>query len=249
MQKGHEGLVHHILVFQCPNDFPPNNVSHSAACDSPDMPPDILRCQGMSPIGAWAVGGSVSVHSLATTAENRKTPHESNRGLPIYFLFFYISCLLKCNCKNYNDDDDDDDGGGDDDDDDGDGGDDDDGGGDGDDDGDGEGDGGDDDDDDGGGDGDGDDDDDGGGDGDDDGKGDGDGDDGSGGDGDDDGDDDDNGGGGDGGDDDDGVDDGDGGGDGDGDGGDDDDGGCGGMICWFWRICEPRTNAARSYTA
>ena len=72
VQKGHEGLVHHILVYQCPHDFPPNNVSHSAPCDSPDMPPDILRCQGMEPVAAWALGGSVSVHSFVNGAENRK---------------------------------------------------------------------------------------------------------------------------------------------------------------------------------
>ena len=72
VQKGHEGLVHHILVYQCPHDFPPNNVSHSAPCDSPDMPPDILRCQAMEPVAAWAIGGSVSVHSFVNGAENRK---------------------------------------------------------------------------------------------------------------------------------------------------------------------------------
>lgn len=62
VQEGNEGVVHHILLYQCDhNNFPSSNLSYEGVGDSPDMPPAVKSCTGPSTIAAWAIGGEVCV--------------------------------------------------------------------------------------------------------------------------------------------------------------------------------------------
>ncbi|EDV25405.1 expressed hypothetical protein [Trichoplax adhaerens] len=54
IQKGHSGLVHHILVYDCVFDEKFHGSSHD--CDSRNMPQGLRGCRGATVIGAWAVG-------------------------------------------------------------------------------------------------------------------------------------------------------------------------------------------------
>ncbi|CAH3166161.1 unnamed protein product [Porites evermanni] len=57
VQKGHEGLVHHILVYECSYDFPTAFLNHSGHCYDRSTPEAIMRCAGQSTVAAWAIGG------------------------------------------------------------------------------------------------------------------------------------------------------------------------------------------------
>ncbi|CAH3032072.1 unnamed protein product [Pocillopora meandrina] len=58
IQEGNEGIVHHILLYQCDhNNFPSSNLSYEGVGNSPDMPPAVKSCTGPSTIAAWAIGG------------------------------------------------------------------------------------------------------------------------------------------------------------------------------------------------
>lgn len=58
IQDGNEGIVHHILLYQCDhNNFPSSNLSYEGVGNSPDMPPAVKSCTGPSTIAAWAIGG------------------------------------------------------------------------------------------------------------------------------------------------------------------------------------------------
>ncbi|CAH3037795.1 unnamed protein product, partial [Porites lobata] len=57
VQKGHEGLVHHILVYECSYDFPTAFLNHSGHCYGRSTPRAIMRCAGQSTVAAWAIGG------------------------------------------------------------------------------------------------------------------------------------------------------------------------------------------------
>ncbi|CAH3115490.1 unnamed protein product [Porites lobata] len=59
IQSGHEGVVHHMLVFQCSDDFPKELLNNTAfRCYASNMPPEIRGCAGLTPIIAgWAIGG------------------------------------------------------------------------------------------------------------------------------------------------------------------------------------------------
>ena len=61
IQEGNEGIVHHILVYECSDDFPRSNLSYEGTLDSPDMPPAVRECAGASVIAGWAIGGQVLV--------------------------------------------------------------------------------------------------------------------------------------------------------------------------------------------
>ena len=61
IQQGNEGVVHHMILYQCKDDFPRSNLSYEGAGDSPDMPPAVARCSGPSTIAGWAIGGKVCV--------------------------------------------------------------------------------------------------------------------------------------------------------------------------------------------
>ena len=58
IQKGNEGIVHHMLLYECDDDFPRSNLSYEGM-GSPDMPPAVRQCVGPSIIAGWAIGGQV----------------------------------------------------------------------------------------------------------------------------------------------------------------------------------------------
>lgn len=57
VQKGHEGLVHHILLYECPDSFPTSFLNHSGFCYDETTPREIMECAGQSIVAAWAIGG------------------------------------------------------------------------------------------------------------------------------------------------------------------------------------------------
>lgn len=59
VQKGHEGLVHHILLYECPDSFPTSFLNHSGFCYNETTPREIMECAGQSTVAAWAIGGGV----------------------------------------------------------------------------------------------------------------------------------------------------------------------------------------------
>ena len=61
IQEGNEGVVHHMVLYECSDDFPRSNLSYEGTLDSPDMPPAVEDCAGPTVIVAWAVGGAVLV--------------------------------------------------------------------------------------------------------------------------------------------------------------------------------------------
>ena len=64
IQEGNEGVVHHMLLYECSDDFPKSSLSYEGTLDSPDMPPAVKECAGPSIITAWAIGGQVLVTNV-----------------------------------------------------------------------------------------------------------------------------------------------------------------------------------------
>ena len=64
IQAGHEGVVHHILVYECTDDYPDHHLNYTGRCYSPDMPPPAAKCTGATTIAAWAIGGNVGFMPL-----------------------------------------------------------------------------------------------------------------------------------------------------------------------------------------
>ena len=63
IQSGHEGVVHHILLYECSDNFPKHHMNYTGRCYGPDMPPPVEDCTGVTTIAAWAIGGKVSTGS------------------------------------------------------------------------------------------------------------------------------------------------------------------------------------------
>ncbi|KAJ7382900.1 DBH-like monooxygenase protein 1 [Desmophyllum pertusum] len=57
IQEGNEGVVHHMLLYECSDDFPRSNISWEGDLDSPDMPPAVNECRGFSMLAGWGIGG------------------------------------------------------------------------------------------------------------------------------------------------------------------------------------------------
>ncbi|XP_020898258.1 DBH-like monooxygenase protein 1 [Exaiptasia diaphana] len=57
---GNEGLVHHILVYGCKDDFPVSNLSVEGACFGSNMPDHVQSCAAQSVVASWAIGGGVN---------------------------------------------------------------------------------------------------------------------------------------------------------------------------------------------
>ncbi|EAW48033.1 monooxygenase DBH like 1 [Homo sapiens] len=55
IQRGHESLVHHILLYQCSNNFNDSVLESGHECYHPNMPDAFLTCETV--IFAWAIGG------------------------------------------------------------------------------------------------------------------------------------------------------------------------------------------------
>ena len=64
IQVGHEGVVHHIIVYECRDDFPDHHLNYTGRCYSSDMPPPVARCTGFTIIAGWAIGGNVGYMPL-----------------------------------------------------------------------------------------------------------------------------------------------------------------------------------------
>ncbi|XP_073252711.1 DBH-like monooxygenase protein 1 [Porites lutea] len=57
IQADHEGVVHHILVYECSDDFPKHLLNYTGRCYASNMPPQIKECAGLVTIAGWAIGG------------------------------------------------------------------------------------------------------------------------------------------------------------------------------------------------
>ncbi|XP_062858528.1 DBH-like monooxygenase protein 1 homolog [Trichomycterus rosablanca] len=55
IQKGHENLVHHILLYQCDSSLNESDLSIGHECYHPNMPESFFNCETV--IFAWAIGG------------------------------------------------------------------------------------------------------------------------------------------------------------------------------------------------
>ncbi|XP_020625361.1 DBH-like monooxygenase protein 1 [Orbicella faveolata] len=57
IQVGHEGVVHHMLLYECNDTFPDHHLNYTGHCYTRNMPPAIAECTGGSAMAAWAIGG------------------------------------------------------------------------------------------------------------------------------------------------------------------------------------------------
>ncbi|XP_013915210.1 PREDICTED: DBH-like monooxygenase protein 1 [Thamnophis sirtalis] len=55
IQKGHESIVHHMLLYQCSSSLNDSVLDYGHECYHPNMPDSFLTCQTV--IFAWAIGG------------------------------------------------------------------------------------------------------------------------------------------------------------------------------------------------
>ncbi|XP_053566649.1 DBH-like monooxygenase protein 1 [Bombina bombina] len=55
IQKGHENLVHHILLYECARDVNEEVLEYGHECYHPNMPDDFVNCNTV--LFAWAIGG------------------------------------------------------------------------------------------------------------------------------------------------------------------------------------------------
>ncbi|XP_052441790.1 DBH-like monooxygenase protein 1 homolog [Carassius gibelio] len=55
IQKGHENLVHHILLYQCDSDLNESEINRGHECYHPNMPDSFFTCETV--LFAWAIGG------------------------------------------------------------------------------------------------------------------------------------------------------------------------------------------------
>lgn len=57
IQAGNEGVVHHMLLYECSDTFPDHHLNYTGQCYAQNMPPAIKECAGASAMAAWAIGG------------------------------------------------------------------------------------------------------------------------------------------------------------------------------------------------
>ncbi|KTF74568.1 hypothetical protein cypCar_00008505 [Cyprinus carpio] len=55
IQKGHENLVHHILLYQCDSNLNKSEIDRGHECYHPNMPDSFFTCETV--LFAWAIGG------------------------------------------------------------------------------------------------------------------------------------------------------------------------------------------------
>ena len=64
IQKGNEGFVHHLTLFECFGNFNESDFNHGVDCSQrANMP--YLKCRSSTIVAGWAVGGDVSKIKLA----------------------------------------------------------------------------------------------------------------------------------------------------------------------------------------
>jgi len=59
IQKGHENLVHHILLYQCDSNLNKSEINRGHECYHPNMPDSFFTCETV--LFAWAIGGEVII--------------------------------------------------------------------------------------------------------------------------------------------------------------------------------------------
>lgn len=57
IQRGHENLVHHILLYQCDSSLDETDLKRGHECFHPNMPDSFITCETV--VFAWAIGGEV----------------------------------------------------------------------------------------------------------------------------------------------------------------------------------------------
>ncbi|XP_065112794.1 DBH-like monooxygenase protein 1 homolog [Paramisgurnus dabryanus] len=55
IQKGHENLIHHILLYQCDSNLNKSEINQEHECYHPNMPDSFFTCETI--LFAWAIGG------------------------------------------------------------------------------------------------------------------------------------------------------------------------------------------------
>ncbi len=63
IQNRTAGLVHHMLLYGCSNDFDPKHLNVTGECYG-SMPKSLSDCAGRSAIHGWAIGGTVRIFSF-----------------------------------------------------------------------------------------------------------------------------------------------------------------------------------------
>ena len=99
VQAGHEGVVHHIVVYDCRDDYPDHHLNYTGRCYSSDMPPPVARCTGLTTIAAWAIGGNVGFMSLLVNQAQFVIPLTKQQ----HFIFICLSNLRQrvCWCLHF----------------------------------------------------------------------------------------------------------------------------------------------------
>jgi len=62
IERGHESLVHHILLYQCSSNFNDSVLDFGHECYHPNMPDAFLTCETV--IFAWGIGGEVRLTTV-----------------------------------------------------------------------------------------------------------------------------------------------------------------------------------------
>eukprot|EP00112_Aurelia_sp_Birch-Aquarium-sp1_P005363 Seg1607.2 transcript_id=Seg1607.2/GoldUCD/mRNA.D3Y31 product="DBH-like monooxygenase protein 1" protein_id=Seg1607.2/GoldUCD/D3Y31 len=57
VEKKDRGVVHHMVMYSCQNDFDEKHLNVTGPCYHPNMPRSVRECAGDSAVYAWAVGG------------------------------------------------------------------------------------------------------------------------------------------------------------------------------------------------
>ena len=58
IQKGNEGFVHHLILYECEGNFTESDYGQGVDClDAANMP--FGKCRDSALVAAWAVGGEV----------------------------------------------------------------------------------------------------------------------------------------------------------------------------------------------
>jgi len=57
IQADHEGVVHHMLLYECSDTFPDHHLNYTGHCYASNMPPAVKECTGQAVMAAWAIGG------------------------------------------------------------------------------------------------------------------------------------------------------------------------------------------------
>lgn len=95
MQEGNEGLVHHLLIYECHGKFNQSLYGSGFDChNTANMP--LTQCYHSSVVAAWAVGGEVRAIGLALKTILNKMANVlfPLSFFPIFRPFFFATLLL-----------------------------------------------------------------------------------------------------------------------------------------------------------